>query len=124
VYGGGGACPLKGGDWGRYPDTAGASGWPTNYEEVTPLCDAILVDIKFYTNLDGRDWDSPTKNLANAGVGTTQVTYIMQSGQYGVFTDPYHTERGVKNSEAEFIPPAVTLTYPTVKEPVQYVPAE
>lgn len=124
VYGGGGACPLKGGDWGRYPDTRGASGWPTNYEEVTPLCDAILVDIKFYTNLDGRDWDNPTKNLANAGVGTTQVTYIMQSGQYGVFTDPYHTERGVKNPEAEFIPPDVTLTYPTVKEPVQYVPAE
>jgi hypothetical protein len=36
-----------------YPKTFSGAGWPINYEEVTPLCDALLVDIKFTANLDG-----------------------------------------------------------------------
>lgn len=123
AYGGGGACPLKGGDWGRYPQTTSGSGWPTQYEEVTPLCDSVLVDIKFYSNLDGRDWNDSTKYLANAGVGTKTVTYKVQPGEYGVFTDPYNTKRGVKNPESKSVPSQVTLTYPTVAPAVSYVPA-
>jgi hypothetical protein len=121
-YGGGGACPLKGGDWGRYPKTTSGSGWPTQYEEVSPLCDSVLVDIKFYSNLDGRDWNDSNKYLANAGVGTKTVTYKLQPGEYGVFTDSYNIKRGVKNSESKNVPSQVTLTYPSVAPVVSYVP--
>jgi len=119
-FGGGGACPLKGGDWGRYPETTGGSGWPTQYEEVTPLCDSVLVDIKFFSNLDGRDWNDPTKYLANAGVGTKEVIYKMQPGTYGEFTDPYNTDRGVKNAESQYVPSEMTVNFPTVGIPVSY----
>ncbi len=122
AFGGGGACPLKGGDWGRYPDPSGGAGWPTQYEEVTPLCDAVLVDIKFYSNLDGRDWNDSHKYLANAGAGSRTVTYKVQPGEYGAFTDPYNTSRGVKNSESQYVPSEVTLTYPTAEAPVAYTP--
>ncbi|MDD1781113.1 hypothetical protein LRP49_07835 [Enterovibrio sp. ZSDZ35] len=120
VFGAGGACPLKGGDWGRYPDTSGGAGWPTQYEEVTPLCDAVLVDIKFFTNLDGRPWTDDSKYLANAGFGTETVTYKMQPGEYGVFTDPYNTSRGIKNPDSQQVPEQLTLTYSAVPEPVGY----
>lgn len=121
IYGGGGACPLKGGDWGRYPATTGGAGWPTQYEEVTPLCDSVLVDIKFYTNLDGRSWNDPDKYLANAGVGTKEVSYSIQPGEYGQFSDPYHTERSIKNEDSQYVPDEITLTYPSVPEPVKYI---
>lgn len=124
AYGGGGACPFKGGDWGRYPKTTGGSGWPTQYEEVTPLCDAVLVDIKFYANLDGRDWNDTTKYLGNAGVGSKQVEYKMQGGEYGVFTDPYNVDRHVKNAESQVVPDRLTLTYPSVAPTVAYTPVE
>jgi hypothetical protein len=120
AFGGGGACPLKGGDWGRYPKTTGGSGWPTQYEEVTPLCDAVLLDIKFYSNLDGRDWNNPNKYLANAGVGKQSVKYTMQPGEYGVFDDPYHTKRGVKNAESQQIANELSLTFPAIEAPVSY----
>jgi hypothetical protein len=124
VYGGGGACPLKGGDYGRYPSTDGGSGWPTNYEEVTPLCDSVLVDIKFFSNLDGRDWNDPDKYLANAGVGTKSVTYKIQPGTYGTFTDPYNTKKGIKNSDSQEVPAELDITFPSVQPPVDYyIPA-
>src|SRR5690606_15328224 len=116
AFGGGGACPLKGGDWARYPETSGGSGWPTQYEEVTPLCDAVLIDIKFYANLDGRDWNDPNKYLANAGAGSTTVTYKVEPGEYGVFTDPYNVARGATNPDSMDVPSEITLTYPTVEE--------
>lgn len=116
----GGACPLKGGDWGRYPDVAAGSGWPTQYEEITPLCDAILVDIKFYTNLDGRDWNDPAKYLANAGTGSKTVNYKMKAGKYGEFTDPYNKKRGAINADSMDVPSALTLTFPTIEKPVGY----
>jgi hypothetical protein len=119
-FGGGGACPLKGGDWGRYPDTRGGSGWPTQYEEVTPICDAVLVDIKFYANLDGRDWADPHKYLANAGTGTQAVTYRMQPGTYGTFSDAYNIQNGRTNAEGRQIPETLTLTFPASEEPVSY----
>lgn len=124
AYDAGGACPLKGGDWGRYPDTSGGSSWPTTYEEVTPLCDALLVDIKFYSNLDGRDWTDANKYLANAGMGTEKVTYKMQPGHYGVFTDPYHTSQNIQNPESQDLPSEITVTFPTVESPVGFVKQE
>ncbi|HLU02516.1 MAG TPA: hypothetical protein VKZ94_07120 [Advenella sp.] len=122
-YGAGGACPMKGGDWGRYPATTGGSGWPTQYEEVTPMCDAVLVDIKFYTNLDGKRWDDENKYLANAGTGTKEMRYTMEPGEYGKFTDPYNTNRQVKNPDQQAIPEHLTVTYPSVSPPVSYVKA-
>ncbi|MEM7400359.1 MAG: hypothetical protein AAF304_00250 [Pseudomonadota bacterium] len=118
AFGGGGACPLKGGDWSNYPKTTGAAGWPTNYEEITPLCDGVLVDIKFYANLDGKSWNDPNKYLANAGHGSEEVVYKVEPGEYGVFTDPYNVERGVKNPDAEALSGEVKLKYPTVEPPV------
>ena len=123
-YDAGGACPLKGGDWGRYPDTSGGSSWPTTYEEVTPLCDALLVDIKFYANLDGQSWNDPDKYLANAGTGSREVTYKMQPGEYGVFTDPYNTSRGIENPHSQQVPESLTLKYQSVEPPVDYVEPE
>jgi hypothetical protein len=119
---GGGACPQKGGDWDGYPDTKGGAGWPTQYEEVTPLCDGVLVDIKFFANLDGARWNSESKNLANAGVGRKRVTYTVKRGLYGRFTDPYHTRRGVKNPQATSIGPREVLKFPMVRRPVGFTP--
>lgn len=118
AFGGGGACPLKGGDWSNYPKTTGAAGWPTNYEEITPLCDGVLVDIKFFANLDGKDWNDPNKYLANAGHGEEEVIYKVEPGEYGVFTDPYNVGRGAKNPDAENLTGEVKLKYPTVETPV------
>lgn len=118
AFGGGGACPLKGGDWSNYPKTTGAAGWPTNYEEITPLCDGVLVDIKFYANLDGQGWNSPTKYLANAGHGRQEITYTLEPGEYGVYTDPYLTEKGEENPHAIDLDGELTLKYPTVEKPV------
>jgi len=120
---GGGACPLRGGDWDGYPDTKGGAGWPTQYEEATPLCDGVLIDIKLFANLDGASWNDESKYLANAGVGSKEVTYTVQEGTYGRFTDPYFTERGIQNPHAAHIGPQVVLKYPTVREPVTSVPA-
>jgi hypothetical protein len=118
AFGGGGACPLKGGDWSNYPKTTGAAGWPTNYEEITPLCDGVLIDIKFFANLDGRNWNDPNKYLANAGQGKQEVIYKVEPGEYGVFTDPYNVERGVKNPDAKNLTGEVKLKYPSVEPPV------
>lgn len=120
AYNAGGACPMKGGDWGRYPDTTGGSAWPTNYEEVTPLCDAVLVDIKFYANLDKQDWNDPHKYLANAGTGSHNLTYHVMPGDYGAFTDPYNTASGRQNPDMMAIPSEVTLTYAAAEEPVTF----
>jgi hypothetical protein len=119
---GGGACPEKGGDWAGYPDTTGGAGWPTQYEEVTPLCDGVLVDIKFYANLDGTRWDGESAYLANAGAGKQRVTYTVEEGFYGRFTDPYLTERGMKNPHARSIGPKEVLRYRTVRKPVRPAP--
>lgn len=124
AWGQGGACPEKGGDWGRYPETSGGSGWASQYQEVTPQCDAVLVDIKFFTNLDGQTWNDPDKYLANAGFGTREHTYKVRPGDYGEFTDPYLVERGIENPERRVIPEELTLIYPTAQDPVDYVATE
>lgn len=101
-----------------YPKTTGAAGWLTNYEGITPLCDGVLIDIKFFANLDGKDWNDPNKYLANAGHGTKEVVYQVAPGEYGVFTDPSNVERGVKNPDAENLTGEVKLKYPATGAPV------
>ncbi len=120
AYGSGGACPSKGGDWGRYPQDNSGAMWPTNYEEVTPYCDAVVLDIKFYANLDKESWNQPDKYLANAGVGKDTVTYEMRPGQYGTFTDAYNVENGIKNPYEMKAPKTIEIKYPAVRPAVNY----
>ncbi|XP_066912681.1 uncharacterized protein [Clytia hemisphaerica] len=85
----GGACPEKGGDFGRYPWGNPGSGWPNTYEEVTPICDAVMIDVKFWANLD-QPWDTLDVFLGNAGFkDQRQVDIIMDANLYGKFEDPY-----------------------------------
>ena len=124
-YQGGGACPLRGGDYADYPKTSGGAGWPTNYEEVTPLCDAVLVDIKFTANLDGSKWDEPEKYLANAGTGQLERSYAINPyGEYGRFSDLYHTQNGIINPQRRVVGPKEILVYKTVQKPVSYLVVE
>ena len=122
-YNGGGACPMRGGDYADYPKVSGGSGWPTNYEEVTPLCDAVMVDIKFTVNLDGRDWSDPAKYLANAGAGALDVDYkIAPYGVYGEFIDEYHIDSGTLNSQQRNVGPSERVVFKTHEAPVGFVP--
>ncbi len=122
AFNGGGACPLKGGDYGRYPDVAAGAGWPTQYEEITPLCDGVLVDIKFFANLQGGSWNDANRYLANAGVGKKTVAYKIKAGRYGVFSDPYLKKRGMKNPDSRSLENRVRLTFPTVQKPTAVNP--
>lgn len=117
---GGGACPMRGGDWDDYPSTTGGAGWPTQYQEITPLCDGVLVDIKFYANLDGATWDDESKYLPSNPQGSKRITYKVKPGVYGNFTDPYFTDRGIKNPGRAWIPARFTLTYRTSHHPVNW----
>ena len=56
---------------------------------MTPTLDAVLVDIKFYANLDGKDWSDPDKYLANAGTGIGDRDLQGRARPHGAFTDPY-----------------------------------
>ena len=87
----GGACPEKGGDLGRYPWGDAGGGWPVNYQEVTPLCNGLALDVKFWNNLFlEKDWTDPRFNLANAPYkGETVVEYMVDANLYGDFTDDY-----------------------------------
>ncbi|NRD72344.1 hypothetical protein HQQ94_03620 [Shewanella sp. VB17] len=121
AFNGGGACPMRGGDYANYPEATSGSGWPTNYEEVTPLCDSVLLDIKLTTNLDNATWNDPAKYLANAGIGTLTVDYHVTEGRYGEFQDDYHLENGITNQEAGVIGPVETIHYQSVQTPVEYI---
>lgn len=120
AFGSGGACPSMGGDWGRYPQDNSGAMWPTNYQEVTPYCDAVVLDIKFSANLDGESWNQPTKYLANAGAGAKSIQYSMRPGKYGTFSDPYLVDNGIKNPFAMKAPETVEITYPEVRPAVTY----
>ena len=99
----GGGCPTKGGDVGLYPWGDTGSGYPLNYEEVATLCDAFMIDIKFWANLDGEDsWNDPAMFIGNAGYPYNENTettqeYQCQANVYGRFTDPYNVNAGRTN---------------------------
>ena len=91
----GGGCPAKGGDINGYPWGNPGSGFETNYEEVIPVCDAILVDIRFWANLGDPLEDAAVK-LGNSGPNHnfSKITeYHTQPNLYGRFTDPYNANR-------------------------------
>ena len=52
----GGACPERGGDFGRYPWGNPGGWWPSMLQEITPLCDAFLLDIRAWANLWNTFW--------------------------------------------------------------------
>lgn len=96
---GGGGCPTKGGDYGTYPWGDCGSAWSTNYEEIVPLCDAFLFDIKMSGNV-GAPWDDDRVGLGNAGVeykDEITVKFQAQENFYGKYTDPYNVEHKKKN---------------------------
>jgi len=90
-------CPNKGGDSGYYPLNPGGGGWPTNYEEVTTLCDSVVADVKWYANLDEPTWDSTTFQLYNGGTRENPMAYMGYGNHYGNFTDPYLVNSGIEN---------------------------
>ena len=95
----GGGCPAKGGDIIDYPWGNPGSGFETNYEEVIPVCDAILVDIRFWANL-GDDLDDPAVKIGNSGIGYNSskiAKYVTQPNFYGRFTDPYNVKNNIVN---------------------------
>jgi len=121
-----GACPAMGGDYGA--SYYGAA-WPNNYQEVTPLCDAVMLDIKAYANLDGATWNDPGKYLANATVDGQQNAgdhdgdgdaasrgYVDNAGEYGTFTDSYLD--GETNPEAFTATGTQSKTFVEVQEAV------
>ena len=54
-------------------------------------------------------------------MGTEKVTYKMQPGHYGIFSDPYNTSRGIENTESQDLPAELTVTFPTAEPPVGFV---
>ena len=117
---GGGACPMKGGDWANYPDPAGGAAWPTQYQEVTPLCDGVLLDIKFFNNLDDATWNNPTKYLPNGASGSKHVDYKVKPGYYGTYSDPVLVAHGDKNPDAQQIYATIPMDFDSVRKPVGY----
>ncbi|MFT5722828.1 MAG: hypothetical protein ACI9W6_003164 [Motiliproteus sp.] len=131
-----GACPAMGGDNG-----AGYYGaaWPNNYQEITPLCDAVMLDVKAYANLDGADWNNEGKYLPNATINGAENSgdhdgdgnpltrgYVDKPGEYGAYTDPYLN--GVNNPEQFRATGTQNKTYQSsqdavsAKEPLPFTP--
>jgi hypothetical protein len=87
--GGGGACPNRGGDWADYPAASGGAGWPTQYQEVAPLCDAIVLDIKLFANLHNNPANDDTIGLPSTGRGLDPVEYKLLSYPIGKYDTEY-----------------------------------
>ena len=71
----------------------------TNYEEVIPVCDAILVDIRFWANL-GDPLDDPVLKIGNSGIEYNNLEiaeYVIDPNIYGRFTDPYNVKNNIEN---------------------------
>jgi len=94
----GGGCPTKGGDCSTYPWGNSGGGFATDYEEITPICDGIVVDIKYWADLD-IPWNSDTAWIGNAGYRTEKVEYMAHANKYGEFEDPYLLDNGIKNPQ-------------------------
>jgi len=93
----GGACPQRGGDWGYYPFENSGSAWPTNLEEISPLCDGIIMDIKLWTNLNGVSWADSAYMLGNTAMDSLEVDYTVEDNVVGIYTDPYLIGSGEVN---------------------------
>jgi hypothetical protein len=133
VYEGG--CPAMGGDWGA---AYFGGSWPTAYQEVTPLCDAVMIDIKLFANLAGGTWNDKGVYLANATIGgeantgdldgATPLARVQKQGMtgrdYGNFAhpaaDPYLAN--TVNPERYTAADTVTQTYQSANDAVTYNP--
>ena len=133
----GGACPEKGGDMGKYPWGNAGSGWPSNYQEITPLCNGLAIDVKFWNNLFVlKSWTDPRMGLANAPFpGGKVVEYMVDGNVYGEYTDPYLVKNKRENpnilmltkdgkivfdNEKAGKPVTITLEYATTSYPNDY----
>jgi len=97
----GSQCPDKGGDWGKWPYTMDqGGGWPTQYQEIGPLCDAVVVDLRFYAQLGVADKGALKYYLPNANQGTNILPYHLDLQRSGTFTDPYLTANNITNQHA------------------------
>merc|ERR1711936_1446399 len=75
----------------------GGASWPNTYEEITPVCDGFLVDLKMFYDLD-KSWDSESMFLGNAGFKPAQVTnYTVDLNIFGEYTDQYLIDEGKVN---------------------------
>ena len=96
----GGACPSKGGDLARYPWGDAGAGWPNNYQEITPLCNALAIDVKLWNNLFAlKSWTDPDLGIANPAVlkdGKIRE-YVMDANVYGRYSDPYLIKEKAEN---------------------------
>ena len=100
----GGACPSRGGDRSDYPWGNSGAGWPNNYEEITPLCDGFLIDVKLWSNLDVKSWTNISLGLGNAAlpnagwvVDKHQINFRVEANVFGKFTDPYLLDNHKEN---------------------------
>ena len=93
----GGACPEIGGDIARYPYGNAGGAFPTNYQEISPMCDGLCVDMKFTANLWVETWNDPALVLGNAAYNSHVVNYKVDKGVYGRYTDPYLVDKNEKN---------------------------
>ena len=114
----GGVCPQKGGDWAGYPWGDSGAAWPTNYQEIGPMCDGVSVDIKFWANLD-LDWDDAYLGVGSSGFQGSKVRYTVDSNIYGNYTDKYLVDNNFINpvtinlSEGKLIQSSDTEKLPT-----------
>ena len=94
----GGTCPSRGGDWSTYPRGNAGGGWPNNYQEITPMCDGFLIDLKVWGNLFEKSWAHAEMGMGNAGYpGTRVVHFDVPANIYGLYTDPYLIKKGKVN---------------------------
>jgi len=109
----GGACPKKGGDFGRYPWGDAGGGWPTNYQEITPLCNGLAIDVKFWNNLFVLNgWTDPQMGLANAPFDGGKVReYMVDGNLYGQYTDPYLVKNKRENPNILNLTPDGKIVY-------------
>lgn len=127
----GGWCPQKGGIWNNYPRNPTGAGWENQYEEVTPICDALLIDMKLYANLDQPSWSANNFQLHNAGTLEKKQTYTGCGNQYGEFTDPYLVSEGItnphallftkKNNSKNLPAQQITLNFESIGKTNQYI---
>ena len=128
---GGGWCSQKGEDWGLYPSNPGGSGFPNEYEEVTPVSDGLVIDIKMHANLNKNKWELPTFHLPTAGTAKNPLTHLGEGNQYGDFTDKYLIDNSFENSHKLHFTDtnnpdpkpvqAITVTFEGVGETNMYV---
>lgn len=95
--GSGGWCPAKGGCRCSCLCGPGGSGFPSEYEEISLVCDGLVVDSKKYPDLVVPTWDSPVIQSMNGGTLENPQIYVGDRNTYGECTDPCATCTGMSH---------------------------